>query len=167
MCDPLPGIRKGAAIYRLKMKIVIDTREQLPIFTGPLTVRKKLLVGDYSSLLLYNHFSIERKSPQDLYGTVTQGHVRFREELIRAEINSIDLVVFVESTMQDFIELKFPQGHKRKMKSSTLQKIIETISLNYRVEFVWLQDRVQLCQAVYSRLHFEELHYQASHKKGY
>ena len=75
-------------------KIIIDTREQRPLCFSGLhirgvpelrTERQKLNEGDYSIFGLKHKVFIERKSPQDLYGTLFQGRERFERELERVK----------------------------------------------------------------------------------
>lgn len=66
------------------MRIVVDTREQLPwTFEGqPVTmVRAKLPAGDYSVVGLEHRVAIERKSLDDWTGTVLRDRARFYREL--------------------------------------------------------------------------------------
>jgi len=137
------------------MKIIVDTREQLPAFTGNV-VRKKLLVGDYSTILLENSFCIERKSGIDLYGSVLQGHVRFRKELVRATMNKIKLVVYVECSRKDFELKKFPGGAARKVEGKIVLKIIDTMFKRHKVEVVWSSTRQLMMKKIILRLKREE-----------
>ena len=91
------------------MDIIVDTREQLPLFTSR-CIKYVLIAGDYSTMLLRHTFSIERKSLQDLYGTITSGHVRFRNEHIRACFHGINLVLYIEGSKKDFKLKNFPGG---------------------------------------------------------
>ena len=95
------------------MNIIIDTREQLPLFESYRTLRYKLLVGDYTTNLLYGLYHVERKSLSDLYGTMTKGNVRFHNCIIRAKVNGIKLVMVVEGSKKNFKAKKFPQGHEK------------------------------------------------------
>ena len=65
--------------------LVIDTREQSPLFTKPpkglLLCRDTLHVGDYSVRGFESSISIERKSLPDLYGSIGKGRDRFKREL--------------------------------------------------------------------------------------
>ncbi len=87
--------------------VICDTREQLGYtfegFTcdkadggGPLVVpviRDTLASGDYA-LQGYAGCAVERKSLQDLYGTIGQGRERFERELIRlAELKFAAVVI--------------------------------------------------------------------------
>jgi ERCC4-type nuclease len=134
--------------------IIIDTREQLPLYKSNY-IRRKLCVGDYSHTDIEHCFSIERKSPQDLYGTLLRGHIRFRKEIIRAGHHGITLVVFVETTLKKFIALQWQGGNYRTCSGETLQKIITTMSRKYNLEFVWCANRTVMCKKVKERLSFE------------
>jgi ERCC4-type nuclease len=139
------------------MKIIVDTREQLPLWiVGSKIIKKKLLVGDYSTINLEHSFCVERKSGQDLYGSILQGHVRFRKELVRARVNNIKLVIYVECCKKDFELKKFPGGERRKCPGETLIKIIETISKRHNVEVVWCSNRDALVKKILMRLRREE-----------
>lgn len=138
------------------MKIIVDTREQLPLWSGTKIIKKKLLVGDYSTILLENSFCIERKTGQDLYGSILQGHVRFRKELVRAKVNNIKLVIYVECTKKDFELKNFPGGERRKCPGEVLIKIITTISNRHGIEVVWCANRSALIKKVVARFKKEE-----------
>ncbi len=135
--------------------IIVDTREQLPIWQRGI-IRLKLEVGDYTTENLHGLFHIERKSPQDLYGTIVQNHVRFRNELIRATIHEIKLVVYVECRKPTFCNLLFPGGSRRKMKPETLTKIVTTIEERYKTEIVWCCSRADLKNKMAERFAKEE-----------
>lgn len=82
-------------------KLVIDTREQKPLSFGQLrTIRKKLEFGDYSLQGFENRVAIERKSLQDLWGTVSQqgNWARFDAELSRAQSAGCRLHIVVEAS---------------------------------------------------------------------
>ena len=69
------------------MKIITDTREQLNLdfskFKDVESVRTKLDAGDYSVVGYERLISFERKSVNDLVGTLVGGHQRFLRELDR------------------------------------------------------------------------------------
>lgn len=131
--------------------IIIDTREQRPLYTTNY-VKRKLCVGDYSHTMVEHCFSIERKSPQDLYGTLLKGHIRFRKEIIRAGHHGIKLVVYVECTRKKFVSMTWPGGSFLKCKGETLEKIIDTMTFKYKLEFVWCSNREDMCKKVRQRL---------------
>ncbi len=121
------------------LSILTDTREQLPLWIR--CNRRKLVVGDYTSERLFNKVHIERKSGIDLYGSLIQGHVRFSNMFLRAEVYSIRCLLFVECTRKQFITLKFPGGHRRKMKGEVLEKILSSFMRNRQIEIVWCASR--------------------------
>lgn len=67
--------------------IVQDSREQTPLsfhnFRGIETIRQGLKTGDYSVLGRESEICFERKSVQDLVGTLIGGHERFLREMER------------------------------------------------------------------------------------
>lgn len=136
-------------------KIIVDTREQLPLWARGI-IRRKLNVGDYSTQRLQHKFCIERKSGADLYGSIIQGHVRFMNELIRAKTIGVELVVYVECTKKDFVNLKFRDGRNRKMDPLKLEKIINTIIKRKAIEVVWCKNRDVLKRKILQRLKQEE-----------
>lgn len=144
------------------MTILVDTREQKPYWSGawakmpgcrPMRCYKgTLLVGDYSTIDLDGVLHIERKSGQDLYGTLTKGNVRFRKELIRAKENGIAIIVVVEQSFQDFLDKKFPHGDQRLFPATGFMKMIPTFESKYGLRFVWCKHRVAAKQTVYDLL---------------
>lgn len=141
------------------MTILIDTREQKEIKFKGTCQRIKLDVGDYTTNKLHGKFHIERKSPQDLYGTVCNGknHMRFRRMLQRAEDSKTIVCMFVECKKTKFVNLKWKGGSERNMKPHILEKIINTISSRYELEFVWCANRASMAKLLNARLVKEEL----------
>ena len=95
------------------MTIQIDTREhkwerarverQL-VKEGVKTITSKLYVGDYQSLDRPRLVVDRKKSLLELCSNVTQGHERFRKELLRAEDAGIKLVILCEEDGIDSLE---------------------------------------------------------------
>lgn len=138
------------------MIIIVDSREQLPYWSGRECAKATLIVGDYTTAILFNRFHIERKSPQDLYGTITKGNWRFKNELFRARDRNIRMAVYVESSKRAFINKEFPKGDERKFPSTGLEKIIRTLETKYELEFVWCSNREAAKRRVELRLKKEE-----------
>lgn len=134
--------------------IIVDTREQLPLWSKGVT-KKKLIVGDYTTPILQKSFIIERKSPSDLYQTITRGHVRFRKELYRAMLNEIELALYVECSASYFYDLKFVKGFTPKVKGETLKKTINTISRKYNLKVYWCKNRADMKKKITA--HFKKL----------
>ena len=65
-------------------RLIVDTREQAPLTFEHLEAEPgTLTTGDYSIHGLQSRFAVERKSVQDLVGSLTQGRDRFTRELER------------------------------------------------------------------------------------
>lgn len=136
------------------MQVIIDTREQKPLWDN--CKKLKLEVGDYTTEKLLDKFHVERKSPQDLYGSIIQGHIRFRKEMIYATIRQTKLVVYVESTRKNFVEKRFPGGSARNCTEDKLRKMISTIEFRYKLEIVWCGTRDKMKKMLLKRLADEE-----------
>jgi ERCC4-type nuclease len=135
--------------------IIVDTREQRPLFKNNV-IRYKLEVGDYSTMNLRHSFAIERKSGQDLYGSLVQGHVRFMNEIYRAERLGIELVIFVECSYQAFTTMKFPGASRLQMDCEKLKKIVDTTVRRRKIEVVWCSSRDIMKRKVKERLAYKE-----------
>ncbi len=118
--------------------------------------RRTLIVGDYTTDKLFNKFHIERKSLEDLYGTITSGNARFKAELFRAAYHQIRLPVYVEGTRADFVAKKFNRGDERKVKSDTLEKLLHAFEKKYYVVFVFCKSRFDCISKVEKCLHDAE-----------
>ena len=135
------------------MTILVDTREQKPYWD---INRTTLIVGDYTTKKLKNIYHIERKSLQDLYGTLTSGNNRFKYELFRAAYHRIEMDVFVEGSREDFIAKKFPGGKDRKFPSEGLERMVKTFEKKYFVKFFWCKSRLDALKQVEKRLSYKE-----------
>lgn len=123
--------------------LIVDTREQHPIWEigeVPMVI-KKLDEGDYTTEKLLGIAHIERKSGNDLYGSVIGGHERFRREIERAIEKKLTLAIFVECPKEKFIAKSFKGGYRLKCRPAVLRKIVDTIQTKYNLEFVWCKNR--------------------------
>ena len=123
--------------------IIVDTREQKPLWNpeNKGVLRLKLDEGDYTTTELLGKAHIERKSGIDLYGSIIQGHDRFRAEIQRAAEKNLTLAIFVECPKEKFISKRFKGGYRLKTHPATLRKIITTIQSKYEIRFVWCDGR--------------------------
>jgi len=135
------------------MIILVDTREQKPYWSDN---RATLIVGDYTTKKLLGSFHIERKSLQDLYGTLTSGNNRFKYELFNAAYHRIQLEVYVEGSRADFINKNFPKGEDRKFSTDGLDRLIKTFERKYHLTFHWCKNRQHAKKLVMERLSTEE-----------
>lgn len=120
-------------------RIVVDSREQNPLWTKNVTV-KKLDTGDYSIEGHENEISIERKSLPDLFGTLGKGHKRFKKELERA-LKLKYFAIVVEGNITDCINKNFDGSFHSKMKGYVIFKIITTIHIKYKIPVFFVNNR--------------------------
>lgn len=128
--------------------ILIDSREQLPYdFAGMVgqggakLIVPKLVVGlrsgDYSISGLDDQVAVERKSLEDLYGSVTFGRDRFEREISRLDDLPGFAAVVIEATWEEIAD---PAGHRPGWTNQTNPRSVEgTIaawSIRYR-HVVW------------------------------
>lgn len=116
----------------------MDTREKRPLWRKGR--HEKLVVGDYSTSLLKGIIHVERKSPDDLYGSIVQEHARFAREIARAREHGILLVVFVECSFDVFVGKQWSGAAGLRVRGETLGKIVRTMEERY-VKFVWCDSR--------------------------
>ena len=109
----------------------------------------KLYVGDYqevgNGLLVVDR----KQSLQELAGNVCQQHERFRNELIRAAEAGIRIVVLCEHggairSLEDVAFWKNPRLKEspKAITGERLQKVLQTISERYDVDFQFCDKRV-------------------------
>ena len=131
--------------------IIIDTREQLPLWDDInfKLIKKKLDEGDYTTEKLFNKAHIERKSALDLYGSLIQGHKRFSREIQRAIEKDLSFAIFVECSEKKFTSMRFKGAYRLRTKPSTLKKIVDTFQERYPIRIVWCKNRedmrTQMC----------------------
>ena len=94
------------------LRIVIDTREQLP-YEFPAdrvtSIRRALAAGDYSLEGRESEFAVERKSLADFVQTVIRGRERFHKELAKLKSYRRACVV-IEGSMADITQARYPGG---------------------------------------------------------
>ncbi len=118
--------------------LIEDSNEQRgygPLFSSPYVV-KGLSEGDYSVVGLEDRISIERKSLEDVIGSLSQGRTRFEKEFRRARALDYFAVV-IEGRISDLIA-----GNYRSR--ATPQSMFETItswSVKYKRPFLFCEDR--------------------------
>lgn len=127
--------------------IITDTREQRPLSFENLHIRgvpkldvmvHKLDVGDYSVQGLEDRLFIERKSAQDLYGTLFQGRERFERELERAREHKYKYLV-IESTPFGFAQ--YMEWHHRMMQFNSAFSTLMIYAERYGLKIRWAKTR--------------------------
>jgi len=124
------------------LPIIRDTREQ-DGFTfqsclrpGDTVTVGTLHTGDYSIAGFQNRVCVERKNPNDLVGSLTEGRDRFEGELGRMLLMDAALVV-VEAPAAYFLA-----GHHRgATRGESIVQSCLAFSQRYRVEFALCADR--------------------------
>jgi len=119
-----------------EFQIVVDSREQRPfLFSG--AVRRKLDAGDYSVVGLEDKVAVERKTLQDLFGTVGGGRARFERELLRlAEYEYAAIVI--EADLHEIAA--GPPPHSRMSPKSVIASLIAW-SMRHDVHVWFASDR--------------------------
>lgn len=146
----------------VRIKIKIDTREQQPlVFKNKIVesvVFGTIKCGDYgcytpegNELPIY----FERKSLNDLYGTLSQGYERFKKEIERAKENNLKLIIILESSLTRTL-----QGvNYSKREPESIIKQIFTILARYNIETVFCSSREEVSEYItqYYYAHVKEL----------
>lgn len=130
------------------MDIIIDTREQKPLkFTGHKTTRRKLDEGDYNTIELEPYIVIERKSLQDLYGSIIQGHERFKAEIMRSKAKNKEFYIFLEGTIKKFVEKEWSLRYLS-TKPEILSKILKTMQEKYEITIIECNTRDEMSKKI-------------------
>lgn len=136
------------------MKIIVDTREQIPFtFTGDryadTTVGAgTLATGDYSLAGLEDRVAVERKSLDDLVGCLTSGRERFERELARA-CGLECFAIVVESRWSDL-----GNGfYRSRMNPHAACQSVLAFQVRYGVPFLFCESRLGAEYVTWSLLH--------------
>lgn len=131
------------------MKILIDSREQLPLeFSHAYiteTIIQKINVGDYAVQFEDGHippFYFERKSIPDLFGTMGVGYERFKECIRRSQESNCTLFIIVEGTLSDVLE---GSAHSGIRGTSMVYKLF-TIWIRYGIQTIFVRDRREMAE---------------------
>lgn len=126
------------------MIIIRDTREQAKLlFSSEIEViDKKLDFGDYGCELADGHvvpIVFERKSVNDLFGTLTSGYDRFKAEIIRSQEAKCRMILIIEGTIT-----KVGKGikHSKRNPDSLLDQIF-TLFVRYKIIPVFAKDPME------------------------
>lgn len=141
-----PGdARRGLAVC--PFTIICDSREQLPYDFGGLlgadgkplivpTVVTGLASGDYSIQGMEDRIAIERKSLDDLYGSVTRGRERFEREITRLNELPGFAAVVIEAS---WAEIMAPAEHRPGWENRTDPRSVTGTILAWAIRYpgVW------------------------------
>lgn len=136
------------------MRILIDNREQCPLdfkIVGNVTqvIGTRLDVGDYACMMEPNSLNsvghippifFERKTIEDLFGTLTSGMERFKREIERSIVSKCKLYLIVEGTLSDVLAgSRFSQ-----VNPDSIIKTVFTLKLKYDIHPIFCQDREEM-----------------------
>jgi len=152
-----------------KWCLIVDRREQIPwtfesvtIGTGKsekqLVLNQKpgtLQAGDYSIEGMEDRVAIERKSKEDLFGTLSRGRDRFIKELSR--MNEMEFAaVIVES---DWLDCMLNPPERSKMAPVSVNGMHVAWMIRYpMVHWVWSPSRfvaMKMCYKILDRFYTE------------
>ena len=129
----------------MEYKIIVDSREQKPLFTKDVIV-KKLDTGDYSMIVsgvdYKDEFAIEYKTPVDIIGTLFRGHDRFKRELKRSKSLKF-FCILISCSYPDLKNKQFKGNEFVKGNTNTIIKILETLIVKYGIKIIFCENRVQ------------------------
>ena len=118
------------------MKLICDSREQLPYtFETPVKVGA-LSCGDYSITDLENHIAIERKTIDDLIGCLTTGRERFERELHKGKALDYFALV-IEASLSDIANGRY---RSEMLPKSAVQSLL-AFSVRYRLPIFFCETR--------------------------
>lgn len=127
------------------MVVIVDTREQRPLkFPKAITVKEEALpFGDYAMELDTGQripVVFERKNLSDLFGTMSNGYPRFKQEFLAAQEAGVQLVLGIESTLSDVLDGVPYSGFGGE---SCIKKLM-TLWVKYGLRPVFCQSRAEL-----------------------
>lgn len=129
--------------------ITTDTREQLFLdftkFRGISSVRGTLKTGDYSIQGYDDTICFERKSVQDLVGTLIGGHERFLREMERMRSFKAKYIL-VEHTPDILYNYCAKHGWQRKF--NTIIQSLLAYACHYQVRVRFCKDREDMAEYI-------------------
>lgn len=123
--------------------VLVDSREQLPLFTNPVDGVDKVEViglpfGDYTAMIMDANghgrqipVCFDRKGLGDLFSTMTHGYDRFKRVMERAKANSHKLILITEGT---YSEVLAGYSHSE-FSGEAMVKKLATLSVKYDLEW--------------------------------
>ena len=129
--------------------ITTDTREQLTLdftkFRGVSSVRGTLKTGDYSIQGYDDTICFERKSVQDLVGTLIGGHERFLREMERMRAFKAKYIL-IEHTPDILYNYCAKHGWQRKF--NTIIQSLLAYACHYQVRVRFCKDREDMAEYI-------------------
>jgi hypothetical protein len=136
-----------------KFKIIIDTRERLPLKFKLKTKVDTLPFGDYKldSDITTCDCYIERKSIPDLFGTLTSGYDRFKREIYRSKEAGANMVVVVEGSIDSVYQFPYLRQVFGKVKISpefVFHGMRELIQEFPNIQFLFVNNRDEASRVI-------------------
>jgi|TARA_Y100000296_G_C5178416_1_gene261581 ERCC4-type nuclease len=136
------------------MKIVIDTRENLPLdFRKSKNMQgveyRALKTGDYSIVGYEEEIAIERKGISDLFGSLGKGHKKFKKEMERA-LGFKYFAILVEGSFTVIQNKEFEGAHYTKMRGDVVIKILYTLKFKYGIDVIFCNGRIEASKIIRS-----------------
>ncbi len=116
--------------------IKIDTREQRPYKFSVPSEFGKLDTGDYSISGLEDCIAVERKTMDDLIGSISSGRERFERELLRGKALDYFALV-IEGNLSDMSEHRY---RSKMLPQAVIQSLI-AFSVRYRLPVFFCESR--------------------------
>ena len=138
--------------------IIQDTRERKAINTQHNTIIKKLDFGDYTIERENQVVSIERKSANDLWGSVASNNsfARFTREIERAKKQNKYIIVLVESSFSSFFYAQ--NWFLRRVNPDFIAHRIRDLCRNFpsTIQFLFCEGRKEAAKLIPYLLFFNE-----------
>ena len=133
------------------MRIVVDTREQLPLFEnwyGINVVKKGLKFGDYSIEGFENQIAVERKTLVDFVNCCGKERSRFIKEIQRFEDAGCEFrAIVIEANFNDILF-----GHwLSQIKVASVMSVINHLEIDYNFHFFYDHQRKNIEYWILSR----------------
>lgn len=132
--------------------IIEDSREQTPLdfsgFRGVESVRQGLKTGDYSIQGYEDAICFERKSVQDLVGTLIGGHERFLREMERMKDFEIKYILVEHSPS---IVYHYCNTHGWQNKFDIIIQSLLAYAYHYQVRVRFCKDREDMAKYIVTK----------------
>lgn len=131
------------------LTLIVDSREQRELdfsrFKGVATVRQGLKTGDYSIAGLEDKWVCERKSVQDIVGTLVSGHERFLREMERMR-DFEERYILIEHSPSILFNYCMQHGWQRKF-DLVIQSLL-AYACRYNVRIRFCKDREDMANYI-------------------
>lgn len=134
------------------LTIIEDSREQSPLdfdgMRGVSSVRQGLKTGDYSIQGYEDKICFERKSVQDLVGTLIGGHERFLREMERMKNFEVKYILVEHSATKVFL---YCERHGWEYKFDTIIQSLLAYAYHYQVRVRFCKDRADMAKYIVAK----------------